>query len=304
MSEAAAENKELDYEIVDENASGGEIEGQEALEVVDDTPEEDRGRKKGPQVEVPDEEIAQYGENVQKRIKDLRRAYHDERREKEKAFREQQEAIRFAKSVAEQNRQLQERLQNGEKVYVEARKSGVEAQIQAAERDYKSAHEAGDVDKMLEAQKRLASFVSEQREVENYQPQFQQPLQQHRSDVEAIPEVVPDERTRRWVETNKWFDTDPVMRGAALGLHDELVSKGYQAGSEAYFEQIDARIRESFPQKFGQTKRPATVVAPAARTEQPSGKIKLTTSQVAIAKRLGIPLERYAKYAAQVQKEQ
>lgn len=304
MSEAAAENKELDYEIVDENASGGEIESQEALEVVDDTPEEDRGRKKGPQVEVPDEEIAQYGENVQKRIKDLRRAYHDERREKEKAFREQQEAIRFAKSVAEQNRQLQERLHNGEKVYVEARKTGVEAQIQAAERDYKSAHEAGDVDKMLEAQKRLASFVSEQREVENYQPQFQQPLQQHRSDVEAIPEVVPDERTRRWVETNKWFDTDPVMRGAALGLHDELVSKGYQAGSEAYFEQIDARIRESFPQKFGQTKRPATVVAPAARTEQPSGKIKLTTSQVAIAKRLGIPLERYAKYAAQVQKEQ
>ncbi len=304
MSEAAAENKELDYEIVDENASGGEIESQEALEVVDDTPEEDRGRKKGPQVEVPDEEIAQYGENVQKRIKDLRRAYHDERREKEKAFREQQEAIRFAKSVAEQNRQLQERLQNGEKVYVEARKTGVEAQIQAAERDYKSAHESGDVDKMLEAQKRLASFVSEQREVENYQPQFQQPLQQHRSDVEAIPEVVPDERTRRWVETNKWFDTDPVMRGAALGLHDELVSKGYQAGSEAYFEQIDARIRESFPQKFGQTKRPATVVAPAARTEQPSGKIKLTTSQVAIAKRLGIPLERYAKYAAQVQKEQ
>lgn len=304
MSEAAAENKELDYEIVDENASGGEIEAQPALEVVDDTPEEDRGRKKGPQVEVPDEEIAQYGENVQKRIKDLRRAYHDERREKEKAFREQQEAIRFAKSVAEQNRQLQERLQNGEKVYVEARKTGVEAQIQSAERDYKSAHEAGDVDKMLEAQKRLASFVSEKREVENYQPQFQQPLQQHRSDVEAIPEVVPDERTRRWVESNKWFDTDPVMRGAALGLHDELVSKGYQAGSEAYFEQIDARIRESFPQKFGQTKRPATVVAPAARTEQPSGKIKLTTSQVAIAKRLGIPLERYAKYAAQVQKEQ
>lgn len=304
MSEAAAENKELDYEIVDENASGGEIEAQPALEVVDDTPEEDRGRKKGPQVEVPDEEIAQYGENVQKRIKDLRRAYHDERREKEKAFREQQEAIRFAKSVAEQNRQLQERLQNGEKVYVEARKTGVEAQIQSAERDYKSAHEAGDVDKMLEAQKRLASFVSEKREVENYQPQFQQPLQQHRSDVEAIPEVVPDERTRRWVESNKWFDTDPVMRGAALGIHDELVAKGYQAGSEAYFEQVDARIRESFPQKFGQTKRPATVVAPAARTEQPSGKIKLTTSQVAIAKRLGIPLERYAKYAAQVQKEQ
>lgn len=307
MSENAAAKEELNYEIVDENPTDEVLETQSDLEVVDDTPEADRGRKKGGPVEVPDDEIAQYGENVQKRIKDLRRAYHDERREKEKAFREQQEAIRFAKNVAEQNRLLQERLQNGEKVYVEARKTGVEAQIQTAEQDYKSAHESGDVEKMLDAQKRLASFVSEKREVDNYQPQFQQiqkALQNNQSDVETIPQVVPDERTSRWVESNKWFDTDPVMRGAALGLHDELVSKGYQAGSEAYFEQIDARIREAFPQKFGQTRRPATVVAAAARTEQPSGKIRLTTSQVSIAKRLGIPLERYAKYAAQVQKEQ
>jgi len=291
--------QEQQYEIEGEEPEvTKEIEGQEPeleakIEVVDDTPEGDRNRKKGPPVEVNDDEIAQYSDNVQKRIKDLRRAYHDERREKERAFREQQEAIRFAKTIAEQNRQLQERLKTGEQVLVEAQKTGVDAKLTAAEKEFKEAHESGDVEKMLDAQKKLAMFSVEKREVENYRPQYQQPLQQHNIEVETIPQVVPDERTSRWVESNKWFDTDPVMRGAALGIHDELVSKGYQAGSEAYFEQVDARIRESFPQKFGQTRPPSTVVAPAARTEPSSGKIKLTKTQVAMAKRLGVPLERY-----------
>jgi hypothetical protein len=146
---------------------------------------------------------------------------------------------------------------------------------------------------MLDAQKKLAMFSVEKREVENYRPQYQEPLQQPSIEVETTPQVVPDDRTRRWVENNKWFDTDPVMRGAALGIHDELVSKGYQAGSEAYFEQVDARIRDTFPHKFAQTRTPSTVVAPAARTEPSSGKIKLTKTQVAMAKRLGVPLERY-----------
>lgn len=304
MTEKAEETVEQSYEIVEDSPVIEQEAASPDIEVVDDTPEADRGRKKGAPVEVSDDEIAQYGENVQKRIKDLRRAYHDERREKERAFREQQEAIRFAKTIADQNKFLQERLKNGEQVLVEAQKTGVEAKISAVEKEFKEAHEAGDVEKMLAAQKKLARFSVEQREVETYQPQFQAPLQIPEVNVETMPQVVPDERTRRWVESNKWFDTDPVMRGAALGIHDDLVAKGYQAGSEAYFEQVDARIRETFPQKFGQQKRPATVVAPAARTEQPSGKVKLTTSQVSLAKRLGIPLERYAKYATQVQKEQ
>lgn len=234
--------QEQQYEIEGEEPEvTKEIEGQEPeleakIEVVDDTPEGDRNRKKGPPVEVNDDEIAQYSDNVQKRIKDLRRAYHDERRDKERAFREQQEAIRFAKTIAEQNRQLQERLKAGEQVLVEAQKTGVDAKLLSAEKEFKEAHESGDVEKMLDAQKKLAMFSVEKREVENYRPQYQQPLQQHNIEVETIPQVVPDERTSRWVESNKWFDTDPVMRGAALGIHDELVSKGYQAGSEAYFE--------------------------------------------------------------------
>jgi hypothetical protein len=291
--------QEQQYEIegeeleVNKEAEGQEPELEAKIEVVDDTPEGDRNRKKGPPVEVNDDEIAQYSDNVQKRIKDLRRAYHDERRDKERAFREQQEAIRFAKTIAEQNRLLQERLKTGEQVLVEAQKTGVDAKLLSAEKEFKEAHESGDVEKMLAAQKKLAMFSVEKREVDNYRPQYQAPLQGPSIDVEQYPQVVPDERTSRWVESNKWFDTDPVMRGAALGIHDELVSKGYQAGSEAYFEQVDARIRESFPQKFGQTRPPSTVVAPAARTEPSSGKIKLTKTQVAMAKRLGVPLERY-----------
>ena len=291
--------QEKQYEIegeeleVTNGAEGQQPELEAQVEVVDDTPESDRNRKKGPPVEINDDEIAQYSDNVQKRIKDLRRAYHDERREKERAFREQQEAIRFAKVIADQNQQLQDRLKTGEQVLVEAQKTGVDAKLLSAEKEFKEAHESGDVEKMLDAQKKLAMFSVEKREVENYRPQYQGALQQPSIDVEQYPQVVPDERTRRWVESNKWFDTDPVMRGAALGIHDELVSKGYQAGSEAYFEQVDARIRESFPQKFGQTRPPSTVVAPAARTEPSSGKIKLTKTQVAMAKRLGVPLERY-----------
>lgn len=291
--------QEKQYEIegeeleVTNEAEGQQPELEAQVEVVDDTPESDRNRKKGPPVEVNDDEIAQYSDNVQKRIKDLRRAYHDERREKERAFREQQEAIRFAKVIADQNQQLQDRLKTGEQVLVEAQKTGVDAKLLSAEKEFKEAHESGDVEKMLDAQKKLAMFSVEKREVENYRPQYQGALQQPSIDVEQVPQVVPDERTRRWVESNKWFDTDPVMRGAALGIHDELVSKGYQAGSEAYFEQVDARIRESFPQKFGQTRPPSNVVAPAARTEPSSGKIKLTKTQVAMAKRLGVPLERY-----------
>ena len=281
-----------------ENKLEIEVEGPE-IEIVDDTPEPDRGKTPKGEVEVTDDEISQYSENVQKRIKDLRRAYHDERREKERFLREQQEAVNYAKSIYEQNRQLQERLAHGEKALVETTKQRAEAQLSQAERDYNEAYEACDTEKMIAAQKKLSEIVVAKREVENYQPRYQAPLQEQKYAVEPqVPAVVPDERTRQWVSENQWFDTDPVMRGAAFGIHDELVRSGYVAGSDAYFEQIDARIRENFPQKF-QAKRPAAnVVAPASRAANGSKKIVLTKTQVAIAKRLGVPLEKYAEQVA------
>lgn len=284
---AENEKNEQEYELEDD---------QDGIEIVDDTPEADRG--KGDPIdpakaEISDEEISQYSSNVQHRIREVRRAYHDERRAKEQLAREREEAIRFAQSVAEQNRKLQEQLSSGEKILVESKKDKVSAQIAQAEREYKEAYEAGDSDKMLEAQKSLARYIAEQRDVEAYRPVYQPPLQPENNPVQ-IPQVVPDDRTRRWAAENQWFETDQVMRSAAFSIHDQLVAQGYKAGSEAYFEHLDARVREAFPHKF-ESKRPANVVAPASRSSG-SGKIKVTKSMQAIAKTLNVPIEDYVKH--------
>tara|TARA_R110000851_G_scaffold46554_5_gene113244 strand:- start:1631 stop:2539 length:909 start_codon:yes stop_codon:yes gene_type:complete len=284
------EKKELNYELEDDST-------EEKVEVVDDTPEQDRGKKHAGDVDIPEEEITQYSSNVQKRINQLKRAYHDERREKERFLREQQEAVNYAKSLADQNSQLQDRLQKGETVLVESQKDRVSAKINEAEKEYKDAYESGDSEKMVKAQKSIARYTMEEREVENYKPVYQKPLQQPQNNVQQ--EIVPDDRTREWADQNRWFNTDAVMRGAAFGIHDELVAKGFKAGSEEYFERIDARIREEFPNKFG-NKKPANVVAPASRSTG-SSKVKLTKTQVSIAKRLGVPIEKYAEH---VMKEQ
>jgi hypothetical protein len=274
--------------------------GAPEIEIIDDTPEEDRGKAPKGEVEVTDDEISQYSDNVQKRIKDLRRAYHDERREKDRFLREQQEALAYAQKVVEHNRMLQERLSQGEQVLVATSKERTEALLTQAERDYKEAYEAGDSDKMIAAQRKLSEVVFQKREVENYQPRYTPPLQEPQIPVQQQqqPQIVPDERTRQWVTQNEWFEKDAVMRGAAFGIHDQLVQSGYVAGSDAYFEQIDARIRDSFPQKFGAKKPAGNVVAPASRSVAGSKKITLTKTQVAIAKRLGVPLEKYAEQVA------
>lgn len=290
------DEEKVEFEVEDENVQEVNQESQDDdVEIVDDTPEQDRGKEHLGDVEIPEDEISQYSKNVQYRLKQLSRNVHDERREKERLMREHQEAIKYAKAVAEHNRQLQQRLSQGESVLIESHKDRVNARLSQAERDYKDAYEAGDTDKMLDAQKRIASYSVEQREVENYRPVYQNtPLQQQESSVQ-IPQIVPDEKTRRWVAQNEWFEKDREMRSFALGVHDDLVARGITPSSEEYFERIEKRVREVFPDKFG-TKKPANVVAPASRSTG-SNKIRLNKSEVAIAKRLGVPLQEYAKYA-------
>ena len=265
------------------------------IEIVDDTPEADRGKTPRGEVEVTDDEISQYSENVQKRIKQLRAGYHDERREKERAIREQQEALAYAERIVRQNKELQERLAHGEKFLVETTKAKTESELAAAEREYKEAYEAGDSDKLIVAQRRLSELVADKREVERYKPSYPSLQQEEKVVEQPLPRIVPDERTRQWVSQNDWFEKDSVMRGAAFGIHDDLVRRGYVAGSDAYFEQVDARIREEFPHKFGAKKPAANVVAPASRSAAGPKKVTLTKSQVSIAKRLGIPLEKYTE---------
>jgi len=294
------EAQENNYEVEEDIQETQEVEAsqEDDIEIIDDTPEEDRGKKHLGDVDIPDDEVSQYSSNVQKRINQLKRAYHDERRDKEKSLREQQEAINYAQAVAEQNKALQEKLSKGESVLLESHKDRVSARMAQAEKEYKDAYETGDSDKMLEAQKNIAKFSVEQREVENYRPVYDKPLQTPQNNVQQ--QIVPDERTRQWVTENRWFETDAMMRGAALGVHDELISSGVPNGSEEYFRRIDQRMRETFPDKFGQ-KRPANVVAPASRSSGSKRKVSLTKTQVAIAKRLGVPVD---KYAEQIMKEQ
>jgi len=286
---AEEKQQELEIEMEDDKPE---------IEIVDDTPEPDRGKTPRGEVEVTDDEISQYSENVQKRIKQLRAGYHDERREKERAIREQQEAIAYAEKILRQNKELQERLAHGEKFLVETTKAKTETELAAVEREYKEAYEAGDSDKLLAAQRRLSELVADKREVERYKPSYPSLQQEEKVVEQQLPRIVPDERTRQWVSNNEWFEKDPVMRGAAFGIHDDLVRRGFVAGSDAYFEQVDARIREEFPHKFGARKPAANVVAPASRSAAGSKKVTLTKSQVTIAKKLGVPLEKYAEYVA------
>jgi hypothetical protein len=276
------------------------------IEVYDDTPEEDQNREPtAGELEIDEDEISTYGQNVQKRIRQLSKKMHDFRREKEQHLREKEEAIRYAQALVEQNRLYQDQLSRGENILLESHKDRINARIAETERDYKEAYESGDSEKMLAAQKKLAHYTVEQRDVTNYQPRYvQQPSLQQAQNNARIPEVVPDERTKDWVEKNIWFEKDLMLRNAALGVHQELVKDGYTAGSREYFERIDARMREEFPSRpeFRQ-KKPANVVASASRSTG-STKVKVSQTAVNTAKRLGVPLKEYVEHMMKLQQQE
>lgn len=297
----AEEQDKFEVEIEDDTVQ--EVQASKAenddIEVYDDTPEEDRNREPTGDFDIPEDEISTYGQNVQKRIRQLSKKMHDFRREKESYQREKEEALRYAQALVEQNRLYQEQLSRGENILLESHKDRINARIAEAERDYKEAYEAGDSEKMLSAQKKLAQYTVEQRDVTNYQPRYvqapQQPPLQVPQNNARIPEVVPDQRTQDWVAKNPWFESNLMLRNAALGVHQELLKEGYTAGSREYFERIDARMRDEFPNRpeFGQRK-PANVVAPASRSTG-STKVKLSRTAIATAQRLNVPLKEYAE---------
>lgn len=282
------------------------------IEVVDDTPPKDRGYPKAENVEdATDEELAQYTEGVQRRLKSLTHARHDERRAKEAALREREELARVAERLVEENKKLKQYVSSGEKVYGETLKSAAEAEVEMAKKRFKDAHEAFDADAILEAQSALLKAQLKLERAESFRPT---PLQagtegvEHTESAPAIPR--PDEKTLRWQARNQWFGNDDEMTAVALVTHKQLVNSGVDPRSDEYFTQIDARMHKRFPDFFssGQgdeqeneapagKKKAATVVAPASRSTG-AKKVKLTTTQLAIAKRLGVPLELYAKQLA------
>lgn len=278
------------------------------IEIVDDTPEQDRGRSRRAsdvEADIPDDdEIEKYSGGVQSRIKKLRFEYHEERRAKEEAERVREAAITDLQRLHEENQKLKETLNKGEGALVNQAKHRVEAELQKAKSSYKQAYEAGDTDAMVDANEQMAKLASEKVKYDSYQPKPAPQKREFNQEKYAAPQQPAklDERTQRWADENDdWFRKDKALTGFAYGIHEELVTQGVDPTSEQYFTTIDERMRDAFPQRFGQQRRQDSIVAPATRTNKVSTQAKLTKSQAHIAQRLGLTNK---QYWAQLQKEQ
>jgi hypothetical protein len=278
--------------------------GADGVDVIDDTPTADRNRK--PMAEVPsdptEDELASYSASARKRIQHFTKGYHDERRAKETAARERDEAVRVAQTVVEENRRLQGSLAEGQHTMVAQAKEVVSRDIATARAKLKEAQEAFDVDASVAAQDSLMDAKLRESKINDFRPP---PLQQVKNVVQSqqkAPTV--DPKAQQWLSQNAWFGENEEMHGFAVGLHNKLVADGVSPSSDTYYEKIDARMREKFPEGFDdgegvpQVRRQLNVVASANRSTA-SKKIVLTQTQVNIAKRLGVPLELYARQVAE-----
>jgi hypothetical protein len=297
----------------DEDKVEFEIEGENTeteVEVVDDTPPEDRGRRPmdEPPKEFAEDELTKYDESVQRRIKHFTKGYHEERRAKETAEREREEALRIAQTVVEENKKLKGSLNTNQQALLEQAKKVVGNEVEKAKARYKEAYESGDSDAIVEAQDELMTAKSRMERVNNFKPA---PLQEEKTEVQ-IPEQVTkqppvDQKALAWQSENKWFGSDDEMTSFALGLHTKLVKSGVDPQSSEYYERLNSRVRQVFPEQF-ESERPVDAppppkksnVAPATRSTAPK-KIVLTQTQVNIAKRLGVPLDLYARKVAEEQ---
>jgi hypothetical protein len=311
-----AEMEKVEFEFPDEKTEAEDkvsAEANDEIEIVDDTPPEDRNRT--PMAEPPkdfaDDELAKYDASVQQRIKHFTKGYHEERRAKEAAFREREEALRIAQSIVEENKKLKGSLGQNQAAVLDSYKKLAANDLEKAKAKYKEAYESGDSDAITEAQANLTTAAMRAERVNNIKaPALQrektdvQTQQEERNEfVEAPP---PDYKAQEWQQKNQWFGKDEEMTSFALGLHTKLINSGINPKSDEYYERLNNRLRQVFPESFesektvdAPTSRPAkSNVAPATRSTAPK-KIVLTQTQVNLAKRLGVPLELYARKVAE-----
>ena len=304
------------------------------VEIEDDTPPEDRRRKpmKEPVEDPTEDELSSYDEKVQARIKKFTRGYHDERRAKEEAFREREAAETFAKQVFEENKRLQQQLSTGSKAFIETSKGAAEVELEAAEKAYKQAYEDGNSEALVAAQKAITKAS-----IKLDRATDMRPIEVEDREFKAPPPAEPDKprltpRTQKWVDKNSdWWGVDDEMTMSAMGL-DKRLQREYgpdYVGTEEYFQTIDKTMRKRFPEHFEdvqsneddtppprkrvsepvdeddepprRAQKFTSVVAPASRSTPPN-RIKLKASEAAIARRLGVPIEEYAKQVAQLKR--
>jgi hypothetical protein len=289
------------------------------VQIEDDTPPEDRGRKPLPKEvveELDKDDLEDYSEKVKKRLSQMKKVWHDERREKERALREREEALRFAQIREEEIRQLRQKVSLGQRAYVEEASRSAANDLATVKERLKQAYESGDAEKITEAQEALTDAKMRIKEVERFKPalQKQEASVQHSQQTSVSNQPVaaaPDSKAESWRERNTWFGADEEMTALALGLHEKLVKSGIDPRSDDYYRQIDQTMRKRFPEAFEdaaeqtseesprrgerpRAQKAANVVAPATRSTAPR-QVRLTPTQVAIAKKLGLSNEQYAR---------
>ncbi len=309
---------QIEYELdpIEPFAAGGKVDEDADdsvdIEIVDDTPPQDRNKKplnKNP--EPTEEELEAYSDGVKKRINELRHGYHDERRAKESAIREREELAAFAEKLLKEKQELQKRYAAGEEFAVGQIKEKAVLSLESAKKQYKDAFEAGDVEAMASAQERMMEAALEKKKYEEWRPQQLQTDENYET-IQSVKQTQPeqprpDPRAATWADDNKWFGQDEEMTAFAYGVHDRLVKAGIDPRLEPdlYYRKIDERVREVFPDKFEAStkpnKKPATVVAPVSRSTNTGKKVVLSASQQRVAKRLGLTPQQYAQELAKLE---
>lgn len=282
------------------------------IELVDDTPPEDRGREPLPKEivkELEEDDLEEYSDKVKKRLSQMKKVWHDERREKDRATREREEALRFAQSKEEENRQLKQRLSNGERMFTEEITKSTTVEVATAKEKLRQAYEAGDADLITDAQEALTDAKLKLKDFQRFQPSLQDngSSVQIRTEQVRSPQPVADPKAEAWRQRNTWFGADEEMTALALGLHEKLVRSGVDPTSEDYYRRVDETMKKRFPENFEEEqtqsteraekpapRKAANVVAPATRSTAPM-KVRLTQTQMALAKRMNISPEAYAK---------
>jgi hypothetical protein len=285
-----------------------EVEAEPEIEIIDDRTKEEKKVEKfvfKPK-EVTEDELSEYSDKVKRRMGELQKGYHDERRRADSALKDKEEALNLARAIVEENKKLKGSLNTGQKALLEQAKMVVANEVDEAKRKYKEAYDLGNSDAVVEAQDALTTAKIKLDKVNNFRP----PVQEDQNEVQIQTQPAPDPKAAAWKQENSWFGDDDEMTSFALGLHSKLIKQGVDPRSDEYYERLNSRIRQVFPESFEQedpeprreqrtTK--TNVVAPATRSTSPK-KITLTQRQVDIAKKLGVPLELYARQVASEQR--
>lgn len=293
------------------------VQGELDIEIEDDTPPEDRDKPIVNIEDADDEELASYSKSVRSRIHKMTLAKNSERRAKEEAERQREAAETFAKQVYEENKRLKSQLEEGSKIFIDQNKTTAQMEIETAKKRFKQAFEVGDSDELAAAQEALAKATLRLDKAETMRPIETQDIPYEEPKPNRLAPT-----TQEWVDNNSdWWGKDEEMTMAAMGL-DKKLQKQYGSeyvGTPEYFKTIDKTMRKRFPEHFGvqdeeddmpqpkksqtddedtsRRTKPASVVAPATRSTPPN-RVKLKASEATIARRLGVPIEEYAKQVA------